>query len=730
MSKKLIRLRESIFLSPGEHPQIIPDKDLPANLRERTEQEISIETQLQKLWEDSSFRSTFPNKELFDKVSQNILREAAANTKKTYKFPIARYGYLNNNKRIYTRKLWENVINRQKESWQGLCGLADHPKEDADPGEWKYSSIVWLDMQIGDNGLVCGIGRFVGPYGALAQDIIDAGGRVGFSSSGFGDVNSLTKEVDPETYQLERVADIVLNPSQNVYGEQTNEANELRYSMNEKTEKSKYEKARDDAAKGVSLEKSREKHGYEAELAYADHDRIKILNSPAVKEAGPASKVAQKVLQQKQSTNQIGENKMKVDATLNEATAEKVVDTSVSSALTKAEEKAFRKYVESFMADASDIKNPAQRLKEMAEILSMFNDGVAGDLRERFEYKLVEERNSLEKLIEETVAAQEETGVESVQEIVESAKKIATEGVLLSENVEDYKMLVEGLTERNRKLIKENKALEIKLRLRENKIEKVEQSRNELKVGSDAHFQALLEELEDVKKDRVGLRERIQKLSESNKQLEKDNGLLTSKLTETRNAASKLSVEHKKQLKETSSSNETIKRLEETVKTYEGMIERLQEKNKRLVAERQDLIAEHDAFKQRVKEETNVSLHIQPSYKERVSGMLNFRENNGIEVENYWQDQLKKYGESVLPFEKQIRGAKTMREATAAFLRNREYIDPDFNMASNARITEGFIPVKKRAEILAEAGMDVTQSRSLDDANEEFLARAKAMGLK
>jgi hypothetical protein len=117
-------------------------------------------------------------------------------------------------------------MNNQEDAWKGLCGLADHPTDDADPGSFKNSSIVWLGMDIDkENNLVYGIGTFVGPYGHLAQEIIDAGGRVGFSSSGFGELEADGETVNPDTYQIERLADVVLNPSQSVYGVINNETN-------------------------------------------------------------------------------------------------------------------------------------------------------------------------------------------------------------------------------------------------------------------------------------------------------------------------------------------------------------------------------------------------------------------------------------------------------------------------------------------------------------------------
>src|SRR5574344_2160972 len=176
--------------------------------------------QISKLQERSLNES---DRAVLAKVVDKLKESGISQGPKIYRFPVARINdsaHPNLNHRVYSRELWENVINNQKDSWQGLCGLSDHPKDDTDPGEFKYSSIVWLDMMIDDaKKLIWALGSFVGQYGKLAQEIIDAGGRIGFSSSGFGELESDGMTVNPETYQIERVADIVLNPSQSVYGD-------------------------------------------------------------------------------------------------------------------------------------------------------------------------------------------------------------------------------------------------------------------------------------------------------------------------------------------------------------------------------------------------------------------------------------------------------------------------------------------------------------------------------
>jgi myosin heavy subunit len=138
--------------------------------------------------------------------------------KQVWRVPVSRYDWKNANGRIYGKDLWENVISSQKETWQGGHGLSDHPLQE-DDGSFKDVSVVWLNMGLNeDTKTVWAECIFVG-NGKLAEEVMEAGGKVGFSSSGFGELMEDGITVNPKTYLIERVADIVLNPSQNVFGE-------------------------------------------------------------------------------------------------------------------------------------------------------------------------------------------------------------------------------------------------------------------------------------------------------------------------------------------------------------------------------------------------------------------------------------------------------------------------------------------------------------------------------
>lgn len=171
-------------------------------------------------------KKTLNESKIDSKMQEEILKnlkEAGANVDdvEIWQFPVSKINdaqHKNLNGRVYNKQLWENVVDKQSDIWKGGTGLANHPADDED-GDFMNQSIVWLDGFIGDDGIVYGIGTFVGEGGALARQIINVGGRIGFSTSGYGDFLSDGFTVDPDTYEIERFADLVLNPSQGVYGD-------------------------------------------------------------------------------------------------------------------------------------------------------------------------------------------------------------------------------------------------------------------------------------------------------------------------------------------------------------------------------------------------------------------------------------------------------------------------------------------------------------------------------
>ncbi len=167
-------------------------------------------------------------------VDAKKLRESAESLvnasvgKNRWSFPVSRYNFINANRRRYSEAVWHKVIGEQKDIWEGCVGLADHPAGSSDPS-FKDSAVVWSNLRMDEaNNLVWADAIFVGEHGKLAEDILESGGRVGFSTAGMGDLVKVTEQtstglmefydVVPEEFILERVADVVPNPSQDVFG--------------------------------------------------------------------------------------------------------------------------------------------------------------------------------------------------------------------------------------------------------------------------------------------------------------------------------------------------------------------------------------------------------------------------------------------------------------------------------------------------------------------------------
>lgn len=139
-----------------------------------------------------------------------------------YTFPISRPDQENLNKRVYTSKLWEKVINEKQ--GERSYGLMDHPE---DEGSVKDAWCVWRNVRMGlEEGsgkkMIYADAYLFGTHGEQVEAAMNAGGRVGLSSVGYGDFKKDGRTIEEDTYELDRVADFVLNPSYQVFGSKEN----------------------------------------------------------------------------------------------------------------------------------------------------------------------------------------------------------------------------------------------------------------------------------------------------------------------------------------------------------------------------------------------------------------------------------------------------------------------------------------------------------------------------
>lgn len=122
----------------------------------------------------------------------------------------------NLNNRIYSKKLWEKV--QKNKVAEGTLCLADHPSDDTD-GSVKDIVGVWRNFKVNESNCTADL-YLIGKHGKQFLEVLQAGGKCGLSSVGFGELMEDEKTVNPDTYELVRVSDWVLTPSQGVYAEQ------------------------------------------------------------------------------------------------------------------------------------------------------------------------------------------------------------------------------------------------------------------------------------------------------------------------------------------------------------------------------------------------------------------------------------------------------------------------------------------------------------------------------
>jgi len=155
---------------------------------------------------------------LLEESASSIVRDSKNNS---YSYsgilknvPISKYTK-NSNGRIYSRRLWELVKEKYQNLIEGGVALADHPPDNNPEGSVKDVCGVWHNFSVKDEG-VFGDLYLIGDIGKKILDIVKAGGKIGISTVGFGKYDE-QGYVDPDSYYLLRVGDVVLVPSQGTY---------------------------------------------------------------------------------------------------------------------------------------------------------------------------------------------------------------------------------------------------------------------------------------------------------------------------------------------------------------------------------------------------------------------------------------------------------------------------------------------------------------------------------
>lgn len=133
-------------------------------------------------------------------------------------WPLSTPDKKNRNGRIYSRRLWENVLN--SEYWKdmisnkSLCGEIVHPgdRTESDSFEIDARNVSHRITEAHfDGGKLMGTVEVLDtPQGRTLESLINAGCVMGISARGVGDMNG--DEVDPDTYNF-KTFDITFRPS-------------------------------------------------------------------------------------------------------------------------------------------------------------------------------------------------------------------------------------------------------------------------------------------------------------------------------------------------------------------------------------------------------------------------------------------------------------------------------------------------------------------------------------
>lgn len=534
------------------------------------------------------FRKAELTDSLREKINSNkkLTESFAMDESKTiWEVPISMYDVENANGRIYSKALWENVINNQRHVWEGSPMLSNHPAGDSD-GSPSDICGVWLDARIDESdGYV--YGKFIpsGSNGKEMEDHLGNGLRAGTSSSGFGELARDGKTVEASSYQIERLSDWVLNPSQGTF---------FTY----------------EAKKGPSMKENK--------------DSIKESTNNKLEEGAPSVKIS------------------------------------------KLEEKKFRKDIEAFLEDTNQIEDPHLKLAELEEILTYFNEGVAPELKEKVEAKLVAEKEAIAAKIKDNEILKEELGIENTNDLKEKLGKIASEVDILKEDALDWQAVSAKLQE---------KILALKERL------------------SGRPTEAYVEHLRD-----------------RNKKLFSENNTLNGKIVEE--------TEYKTTLEETK--KEVLDKLQKTISKYKETITYLEDENKTTaeklsealktkedeIATLKTKIEEAESDFGKFKENLNKSVVTRGS--DVIKPFVNFKEDT--EIDNYWADLVLRHGIDIKPFEERIRGTKTLKESMAVYMKvlpvlneSAEYYDAKLNESVS-------LGRKERGKILESKGMKLDKS--------------------
>ena len=269
-----------------------------------------------------------------------------------------------------------------------------------------------------------------------------------------------------------------------------------------------------------------------------------------------------------------------------------------------------------FLRLLKKLKSPSAQLKELQSIKEMFEDGIAPDLKEKLEEKINAKQAELEKLVESAISMKEELGMDSLEDITDGTKRVIEEGVSLASKVENYKKIIEGLTERNRSLRSEVEKLQEANAIYEAEKHDIQKIKNSLnKTVKDLSLKLTLKEAEALTE-----KEEDKKLSKLSEQLNQS----VQALRKVNMSKLKSDMDYKKLQDKTAKLEEELNRANTRIMLKERKEEALSRANdSKLVSTRETLDSLKESFDKK-------ELSFKQIIKKYKDGNYELEKRNGI----------------------------------------------------------------------------------------------------
>lgn len=579
--------------------------------------------------------------------AQNRLTESLEDTGKGWWVPISHYGnYKNGNGRIYNTRLWENVINDQRDIWCGSPMLTDHPEGDSD-GNPRDICGVWLDAKFGPAGpdgvgIVYGLLVPSGHNGDDLRDHLQNGLRIGTSSSGFGKLLPDKVTVDPDTYQIERLADWVLNPSQGTFFSYDESNGDIKDRTLTESGSNLIYNIRDTAERYMRC------NPYATRKDVMEHlmDTFDDVSEETI----------ERILEPYEFMDESNKNN-----TYEHTFKEKVVK---DSKITKLEEKKFRRDMESFLESADNIKDPQERLKEFIEIRSYLEDGACPDLREKVEAKISEEEAYIKEAIADKAELKDDLGVESTKELKEKLTKIVQDHKMLEKESKDWKAISEKLqqklTESNNEL--KNRATVEFTEFQKNKIDALNEK-------IEDHDKKAADTLKEMVKSYKALKEKCEGLECQLADVENEKDELKKELEESL-MKYKLGEDERKKLSDKYAQVcSGLKEANEKISKYKVLFENQRAKFEESLKKIDELRKVNEKKNVQISNLAKEAKNSQMALKQRAVQDLREKKAQRTDTEVYYDELYEQYGNQVVPYKDRLVEAISLAEAKQVFFK-------------------------------------------------------------